>query len=63
MTPINLKSLFPLKRCLQTTKDYCGIAHAGDNSKSGLLIKAYLLPVHFFCLFKNRVKSLQEKLK
>ena len=27
-------------RCLQTTIDYCGIAHPDDNSKSGLTIEA-----------------------
>ena len=45
----------------QTTIDYCGIAHLGNNSKSGPPIS---LPVHyFFCLFNNRVKSLQDLLK
>ena len=29
-----------MRRCLQTTMDYCGIAHPGDNSKSGLPIEA-----------------------
>ena len=31
--------------------DYCGIAHPGDNSKSGLLIELYFTSGTLFLLF------------
>ena len=36
---------------LQTTIDYCGIPHSGDNSKSGLPIKAVFHIGTLFLLF------------
>ena len=37
--------------CLQTTMDYCGIAHPGVNSKSGLPIEPYFTSGTLFLLF------------
>ena len=37
--------------CLQTTIDYCGIAHPGHNSKSGLRSRLYFTSGTLFLLF------------
>ena len=42
-------------RCLQTTIDYCGIAHPGHNSKLGLPIEAYFTSGTLIFLFIQKL--------
>ena len=51
---INIMRFVCAHRCLQTTIGYCGIAHPGDNSKSGLPIEAVFYYRTLFVLFMQK---------